>query len=123
MHYRAKRENPYNDVEQMRGALVEIKESISPVPFPYVNGQISTLGGMQRPTILLRVSLQPKEEWTNGIFENSVYAHVSISNDGTMEMFSGCMKPKLRKSHVISVHDAINKLSVWGERARGIKPF
>ena len=123
MHYRAKRENPYSDVTQMREALQQIRESIQPEPFAYVNGYVSTLGGMTRPTIMLKVSLQRESEWSNGIFENSVYAHVSIDHTGTMEMFSGCMKPKLRKSQVVSVNDAINKLAVWGERARVIKPF
>lgn len=117
------RQNPHSDAGMMNEALLQIKSNLSPYPFKYIGGSISTLGGMNRPSIMLRVSLQSKDEWKNGIFENSPYAHISISYNGTMEMFSGCIQPKLRKTQVKSTHEVISKLHVWGERVMQIKPF
>jgi hypothetical protein len=109
--------NPYSDKQQMIGALVEIKRNLTPYPFPYINGYVSTLGGESRSSIMLTVSLQPKEQWKYGIMENSAYAHISIGHDGAMEMFSGCIKPKLRKTHVSGINEVIIKLHVWAEKA------
>jgi len=109
--------NPYNDAEKMKEALIEIKRNLTPYPFPYINGYVSTLGGAERASIMLTVSLQPKEQWKYRILENSVYAHISIGHNGVMEMFSGCIKPKLRKTKVTSTNDVIAKLHVWAEKA------
>lgn len=114
---RKRKHNPHSDAGQMSKALQDIKENLVPYPFKYIGGSVSTLGGMHRPTIMLRVSLQSKDEWKNGILENSDYALVSIRHDGVMEMFSGSMKPKLRKTSISSTHEAIVKLHIWAEKA------
>jgi hypothetical protein len=114
--------NPYSDAGQMNEALLQIKSNICPYPFKYISGYISTLGGMHQPTIMLSVSLQSKDEWKYGIMENSPYAHISIDHDGVMEMFSGCIIPKLRKTHVSSTQEVISKLHIWGEKVLMIKP-
>lgn len=67
---------------------------------PYVRATVSTLGGRDRPTIMLTVSADPKEKWTNGILENSRYGKFSLSMDGTIELFSGHGLGKFRKHKV-----------------------
>lgn len=118
-----KKQNPHSDSEKMKEALLQIRSMLSPIPFKYIGGVVSTLGGMHRPTILLKVSLQSKDEWKNGYIENSPYAQISIGHDGVMEMFSGCIKPKLRKTTISSTQQVIDALSKWGSKALQVKPF
>ena len=108
--------NPYHDETQMKEAMYEIIRNLTPYPFPYMKGQVSTLGGVNRSSIMFRVSLQSKDKWKNGIFENSPYAHISIDYNGVMEMFSGCLQPKLRKKRIKGVNEIIAQLHMWGER-------
>ena len=104
-------------------AMQNIVSNLTPYPFKFMRGQVSTLGGPERPTIMLVVSLQDKQEWKYGILENSPYAKISIDHKGVMEMFSGCLIPKLRKTKVKSTHDAIVKLHIWAEKTLSAKPF
>lgn len=113
-----RRKNPHSDKALMEDSLIEIIRNLKPYPFPYLSGYVSTLGGVGRPSIMLALSMQPKEQWKYGIKENSPYAHISIGHDGVMEMFSGMIKPKLRKTKVASTHDIITKLHVWGEKVK-----
>ena len=118
-----RKKNPYSDKALMEEALIEIIRNLKPYPFPYIAGYVSTLGGVGRPSLMLSVSLQPKEQWKYGIKENSPYAHISVGHDGIMEMFSGCITPKLRKTKIKDTHEVITKLHIWGEKAAGIAAF
>lgn len=118
-----RKRNPHSDVEQMKEALFQIRSNLSPIPFKYISGVVSTLGGVHRPTILLKVSLQSKDEWKNGYIENSPYAQINIGYDGVIEMFSGCLKPKLRKTTIDSTQEALNVLAKWGSKVLHVKPF
>ena len=109
-------------IDAMKDAMQNVIENLTPYPFKFMRGQVSTLGGKERPTIMFVVSLQDKQEWPNSILENSPYARISIDYKGVMEMFSGCLIPKLRKTHVKNAHDAIVKLHIWGEKTLSAKP-
>ena len=113
--------NPHNDVISMTNGMQRIMKAINPVPFPYVNGYVSTLGGKERPSILMTVSLQTENQWKNGILYNSPYANISIDHMGVLEMFGGCIVPKLRKTKVKSIDEVIIKLQLWGKKALGVK--
>lgn len=56
---------------------------------PFVRCQTSSLGGIARSAVLIAISLDPKETWQNGIFENSRSGRISISREGVVEHFSG----------------------------------
>lgn len=49
---------------------------------PYVNMSKSTLGGDHRPSVMLTVGFDPREEWPNGYLENSRYVKLHIMYDG-----------------------------------------
>jgi hypothetical protein len=66
----------------------------------YVNGYVSFLGGPQRGSLLLTISLDAKESWPNGILENSRYAKFHINWDGAMELISGHGMAKFRKTNI-----------------------
>jgi hypothetical protein len=76
---------------------------------PYVNVSISTLGGVDRASLLIKLSLDPKEKWGNGILQNSRYAMFRVDRPGTVELFSG--GGKFRNANVKTLDDAINKIN------------
>lgn len=83
---------------------------------PYTNARVSTLGGKGRYSIGFNFSLESKDKWKNGIFENSRGAKFMLNHDGSLEHISGNLakypeKHVMRKSKVKSVADAIAKVN------------
>ncbi len=80
-----------------------------------VSSQVSTLGGVNRASAIIHISLDAKSNWANGIFQNSRYFILSISRDGTMEMFSKSyrLKDKMRKSKVALLPVAVAKINKY----------
>jgi len=81
----------------------------SGIKAPFVNVYKSTLGGVERTSILITVSLDPRESWVNGILENSRYFKMHYSYDGILEYISGSVK--FRKTRPKNVEDAIAKIN------------
>ena len=91
----------------------EIKNSILA---PYVTVTVSMLGGTERASIMITLSLDDKKDWTNGILQNSRYMYFSLSRTGVLEQFnrSGAFRDKkFRKTKAVSVEDAINKINKY----------
>jgi len=94
-----------------------VKQLQSFLNAPYINAQISTLGGEEHVSIILTISADPKEKWTNDIMQNSRYGNFSIDNDGTVEQFSGGFSKwkqpnnAMRKTHVKSVQQLVDVLN------------
>jgi len=82
------------------------------VKVPFVQSQVSTLGGQYRPSVMVRISLDPKSSWTNGIYQNSRYSQFQIAHDGVIEQFSyyGLSK-KFRKTTFKTPDEVITKLN------------
>jgi hypothetical protein len=80
--------------------------------FPASSVNRSTLGGEQNASLIVKVSLDPKEEWINGIFHNSRYAMFSIGG-GKIEMFSYSKTVKFRKANASNVEEAISRIRAW----------
>jgi hypothetical protein len=55
----------------------ELQEKLTGIA-PVVRVQLSTLGGVDRASLLLLISLDPRESWENNILENSRYARFSV---------------------------------------------
>lgn len=85
----------------------------SEIKAPVVKADFSTLGGRENVSIIVSVSLDPKETWTNGIFENSRYFHLHLDNSGSMEQFTRQGIPKMRKTRFNSFDDAIQKINSY----------
>lgn len=89
---------------------------------PYKDVSASTLGGLARTSIIIRVSLDPRSKWNNGIYHNSRYAMFHLSPDGTLELFSRRFDlPKMRKTKAKSIPDAVKKMKDYLRKARGGK--
>lgn len=81
---------------------------------PWVGAYVSTLGGKDRPTVMLRISLDPKTTWINGILENSRYAMFSFDYPNQkIQLFSGHGTAKFRKCSFKSNEDALKKIQLW----------
>jgi len=71
----------------------------------------STLGGIERTSIMIKLSMDPKDSWSNGILQNSRYAMFDYHVDGSLELFSGHGLPKFRKTRTKSADDALAKIN------------
>jgi hypothetical protein len=81
---------------------------------PFVKVYKSTLGGVQNTSILLTVSLDPKEAWSYGILENSRYFKMHYYQDGTLELFSGGRGlTKFRKTRTKNPEDSLEKINKY----------
>ncbi len=78
----------------------------------YKQVNISMLGGRERVCLIIKVSLDKKENWENCIFHNSRYYIIGIYHNGEVENFSkGLGLTKIRKKTVKSLSDAINYIN------------
>ena len=82
---------------------------------PFVSVKVSTLGGASRASVMINVSLDKKEKWSNGIFQNSRYFMMSLGRDGELEQFSLHYKlpKKFRKARAKSLGDAVVKINKY----------
>lgn len=71
----------------------------------------STLGGVDRASLIVKASLQGKSDWKYGIFQNSQYAMFHLTCDNKLTLFSSGMNmPKFRKCKVKSLQHAAEKI-------------
>ena len=95
--------------------LEALKEHISNIlNIKYVSVDWSNLGGI--PSVFINVSLDDKETWMNGIYQNSSYAQFAIHHDMKLEMISHHYKTaKHRKCKVDSIAKIAAKIKAWAE--------
>jgi hypothetical protein len=82
---------------------------------PYLNVSRSTLGGDDKASILISISLDKKETWKNGIYQNSRYRQFHMY-DGKIESISGYGCEKFRKASVKDANDAVDKIIKWVQK-------
>lgn len=87
---------------------------------PFVGVQKSTLGGPERVSLMIQLSLDPKESWANKIFQNSRFAHLHLHNTGELEMFT-CQHnlKKMRKTRVKTPEEVVKKIIAWADGVGG----
>ena len=71
-----------DNIEQVK---LEIREGLN---FPYINLYHPTLGGNETISLLLTVSLDNREAWSNDILANSSYIKLHIHNEGVVELIT-----------------------------------
>jgi len=98
-------------IEDAPAWISEIKKGIKA---PVVNVRVSTLGGEDKASILIGLSLDQEKDWTNKIYENSRYARFHLYRTGVLEMFARKYTlDKFRKSRVKSAKDVVTKINTW----------
>jgi hypothetical protein len=111
----------YEDVAQPQSIFdagtVDVEKFKESIKAPYKYAYLSTLGGDERASILLRVSLDPKDTWKYDIMENSRYMHFDIGRNGSIDQFKKAytVKKKFRKTRVKSLDDAAKKINQYIE--------
>ena len=87
----------------------KIRENLK---FPYVNIYHSTLGGNENISLLLTISLDNRECWSNQILENSAYIKLHILNYGVIELICKSRNlSKFRKTRFKNIDDLIDKIN------------
>jgi len=96
----------YEDTENIVDRLMKALQ------FPYKMIQVSTLGGKERASIIIKATLESKDKWPIGIFHNASYAIFHLNSDGVLEQShqSGSF-PKMRKTRIKDVPSLIKKLN------------
>lgn len=84
---------------------------------PYVSAQVSTLGGVSTPSVLIRFSADPQSSWSNKILQNSRWGllHVTLRS-GQYEIHSGQYGrelPSLRAAKASTPKEVLRKVQVW----------
>lgn len=90
-----------------------IKAAVEKIEVPFIRAQVSKLGGVERASTVVTVSLDPRESWTNGILENSRYSHFALYADGTMVQLGSYRVAKFRRARFTSVENAVARLVKW----------
>lgn len=99
------------DAESATGVVERLKSEINA---PVVSPQASTLGGKENVSLIIRLSLDPKDKWENNIYHNSRFAMFHIYRDGGMELFAKHPNmPKFRKSKGKSIDQLIQKINQY----------
>ena len=107
-------------VDDIDGMAKEIKSGLKA---PFVNVSKSTLGGAERVSVFIKVSLDKPEDWTNNIYQNSRHAMFRVgSDDGTLELSTKHYSlPKFRKAKFKNTKDIIAKINAWIDSASSVK--
>jgi len=81
----------------------------------FVHANYFTLGREKNVSILVIISLDNKESWHNGYFENSRYLHFHINRNSIIECFAKSYKitEKFRKTKFKNFQDCINKINTY----------
>lgn len=93
----------------------DVIQQLNSLPVPFKHAYKSALGGQGRTSILFSFSLDPKQDWANGIFENSRYIKMHISNSGIVEQISSSHKltKRFRKFTAKSIDKLLSGLKKY----------
>lgn len=96
----------YEDIKDKESELA------AKIKCPWVRVLISTLGGRERPSLIIKVSLDAADTWVNGIWMNSRFYIFNIDYDGTVENYTCSHKlKKIRKKKVKSLDAGIKYIN------------
>lgn len=114
----SEKSNP-NAVLDEEGAQELAKRMNKEIKAPYVEASVSSLGGKTQPSVMLRVSLDPRNTWTGGIYHNSRGSMWDIDYLGSMEQHYLSLHPeprpwtKFRKAKYKTHDEAIKKINAY----------
>lgn len=102
-------EDTVMDLDTAETLASRIKKEIDA---PYVGAKISTLGGKHRPSVMVSISLDPREKWDNNIFQNSRWMMFAITNDGIINQHGRAHEVKnFRKTRFKTPDEVIHKIN------------
>ena len=111
-------EASYFDINDAEKWKKEIEKNINA---PVVHVQISTLGGKERVSLMVKFSVDKEASKGGTEWHNSRHANLRIDRDGTLEMFQASHKfgiKRLRKSKIKSAKDVVKKINDWIKKVK-----
>jgi hypothetical protein len=112
------------DREQNIYSIDTVKDVVSQlnsqIDAPFVNAKYSAIGGERNVSIIVTVSLDPKEQWPHGILQNSRHCYFHIYQDGVVDQFSKSYKIdlKFRKIRAKDLKGVIQKINEYLKKAQ-----
>jgi hypothetical protein len=117
-------QNPENRKFMIDGIRTEAQEKLGNL-CGYVNASLGAFFAASRDasSIFISLSLEPKEQWRGGIYENSNYIRFMLDDDGTLELHNAQYTfsqagVRFRKQHAKSMADALNRIEKFVEAAK-----
>jgi len=89
----------------------------------YVNSYVSTLGGKERASIMLTVTVEPKDKWANNIRENATIFQFDIARNGDVDNFRSSWKPAMHKFIAGNIDDVIMKINDYLKKGKAKHGF
>ena len=111
-------EASYFDMSDIEDWKKEIENGIKA---PVVHIQISTLGGEDRVSLMVKFSMDKEASKGGTEWHNSRHANLRVDRDGTLEMFQMSYKfdtKRLRKSKIKSAKDVVKKINDWIKKVK-----
>jgi len=99
-------------------AVDEINKLKGKIDAGFVNAYISTLGGKERASIMLTITLEPKDKWPNNIKDNATIFQFDIARNGYVENFRSEWKPAMRKFIARDIDDVIMKINDYLKKGK-----
>lgn len=103
--------------EDRANALSDELRSLLTTKLPYVNAEVSTLGSVLTPSVLIRFSADPPASWVRRILQNSRWGLLHITlRSGQYEIHSGQYGrslPSLRAAKVTTPEAVVKKIRAW----------
>ena len=100
------------------------KEIQKGINAPVVQVTTSSLGGVERMSIMVKFSMDKEAAKGGTAWHNSRHANLRVDIDGSMEMFMASHKfgiKKMRKAKIKSAKDVIKKINDWIKKVPAIK--
>jgi hypothetical protein len=88
-----------------------------------VNAYISTLGGKEQASIMLTVTIEPKDKWPNNIKENATIFQFDIHRNGYVDNFRGEWKPAMRKFLAKDIDDVVMRINDYLKKGKAKHGF
>lgn len=84
----------------------------SAITTPFVECSYMQGADEDRVSLMLTISIEPKNQWNGGALENSKYAKIHISKTGEVEKFSGNL-PRFKKRTCFSVEEIATIINLY----------
>ncbi len=102
-------EDTMMDLDAAQKLAVELTDKIDA---KWVRARVSTIGGKHRPSIMMSISLDPRNEWENKIFQNSRWMMFAINYDGVINQHARAREVKnFRKARFRTPDEVIQKIN------------
>jgi len=102
-----------NELFDVNSAQKTIEYLSNNIEAPFVQAYYSTLGGKDKVSILIAISLDQKKDWPNKILQNSNYIKLYFASNGDIEYICGNKIGGFRKIKSKSIVEAVEKINKY----------